>query len=172
MRRILIALLVCFALFTAAGFFLPSGWEVERELLIAAPAQRIEAALRDEASWPEWFPPWTEAVAEGKDLEFTPDGDGLRWKEPQGEGTLIVDGEAGQLTVRVKMGGHEEEATVSLAEVEGGTMVRWRTSGDFGWNPWRRWISVTDQVEEVVGKKLDEVLAMLATHVAAQNAGG
>ena len=56
-------------LFVGAGLFLPRDWEVERTLVIAAPAAVIHAELEDLRAWRRWSP-WPPAGEADVELRF------------------------------------------------------------------------------------------------------
>ena len=55
-----ILLAVLLAAFVAVGFVLPSGYSVERSILIDAPPETVHRLVGDLRQWPEWSP-WVEA---------------------------------------------------------------------------------------------------------------
>jgi hypothetical protein len=135
-----IGVALCFAIALAWAWFLPSTWDVERSVKIAAPPVRIHAWLDDLSRWPQWMP-WDPA--RDPTLKITCEG------PPRGVGAaLSYDGERlgrGRVVLVESdpMKGIAYELTLERTpepargrfrfEREGGTIrVTWRDQGDLG----------------------------------------
>ena len=60
-KKFAIALIALIAVTLAVGLALPRGWEVEQQVVIAAPPQKIHALLFDLKRWQDWSV-WTRAM--------------------------------------------------------------------------------------------------------------
>ncbi len=148
--------------FLAIGFLLPSTWETERSVWIAAEPDEVYRFLDSAAEWQRWTP----APDSGTEL-YGPDrgvGSGRLWDDPgygkgQFEITGSIDSERVEYRVEVEGGAIEIEGTMRLTPEEEGTRVHWREYGDFGRNPLLGYIA--GRMEEMQGEQLEASLASL-----------
>lgn len=125
-------------LYLIIGLFLPGKWEAEAEWVIQAPPQEVFPFLNNLEAWPQWSPmPDSGLEAFGAAHGV---GAGLRWNDPQygdGEVRIVASQENSEVRyeVDVEGGALKIQGILSLEGYEGGTRIRWRESGDFGWNP-------------------------------------
>lgn len=125
-------------LYLLLGLLLPGKWEADAEWVIQATPQEIFPFLNRLGAWAQWSPMpdsglETFGAAHGV-------GAGLRWDDPQygdGEVTIVASQENSEVRyeVEVEGGALKIQGVLSLERYEEGTLIRWRESGDFGWNP-------------------------------------
>ena len=125
-------------LYLIIGLLLPGKWEAEAEWVIHATPQEVFPLLDNLEAWAQWSPmPDSGLEAFGAAHGV---GAGLRWNDPQygdGEVRIVASQENSevQYEVDVEGGALKIQGILSLEGYEGGTRIRWRESGDFGWNP-------------------------------------
>jgi uncharacterized protein YndB with AHSA1/START domain len=145
------------------GFLLPSGWEVERTARIEAPPEVVFPYLDQAEAWERWTPSpesGTEAFGPGSGI-----GSGRRWDDDgYGRGEFVITASDAPVTlsyrVEVEGGAIRIEGTMTLTPEEGGTTIRWREVGDFGWNPILGYLS--GRMEALQGSQLEASLVRLA----------
>ncbi|MFO8175405.1 MAG: SRPBCC family protein [Longimicrobiales bacterium] len=129
---------ILFVIYLLVGLFLPGTWETEVEAVVPAPPSRTFPFLSDPGAWSQWSPmPEAGATTFGAPRG---EGAGLRWDDPRyGRGELRIlatrTDEMVEYRVEVEGGALRIHGTMTLDPVEGGTRIRWKESGDFGWNP-------------------------------------
>jgi uncharacterized protein YndB with AHSA1/START domain len=148
--------------FLIVGTLLPSAWEAERSVRIAASAERIFPYVSEPARWPEW----TETPESGIE-RFGPEtgpGAGYRWDDPTyGQGEFVVESADAPREVRyaveVDDGAILIRGRIELATNDGATSVSWREEGDFGWNPLLGYL--VSRMNELQGAQMEASLANL-----------
>jgi uncharacterized protein YndB with AHSA1/START domain len=130
------------------GVFLPRSWEAESTRVLRAPPERVQAALEDLRTWPEWSH-WSRTIDNTAQLTFDgpPTGPGARlsWAEGQmlGFGSLTLVAArpgSGGVEYEVQMRGVDELTRGSIVLVPDalGTRATRREGGELGWNPMMR----------------------------------
>lgn len=160
---LVVALLVLLA--TAAGFLLPTAWQVERSVWVQAPASSVFPYLNSLKRWPEW----TVWISREPDLRMDysgPDagmGATSRWSGRDGYGAMkIMVSDTNQRIEyqllfeggRVAMHGE-----LLLTPETTGTRVTWRTGGATGRNPIARYLGLL--MPRWIGKDFEESLQRL-----------
>jgi hypothetical protein len=142
-RRILQVTLGAVIAFTALSFLLPSWYEVERSIVIAAPPERVHPVLDDLHRWREWSS-WSARDPRLR-IDYTGPNQGvdshMAWDGALGSGELTItasDPERGVWMDLLMEGRFATKAAVLLEPVDEGTRVTWITRGAVGKNPiWR-----------------------------------
>ena len=144
------------------GLLLPGGWEAERNIEIGASPEEVFPFLNSAARWEEWTPSPESGVelfgpAEGP-------GSGRRWDDPgygQGEFVIAASRLPSEITyeVQVEDGAILIRGRIELEGATGGTRIRWREEGDFGWNPLLGYLA--GRMSELQGAQLDTSLGSL-----------
>lgn len=164
--KVLAALATLLALVLGVGLALPGTWSAERERVIEAQPDSVFAHLDVLQRWARWSP-WP-------DVEITrsgpPRGEGatMAWDDPfAGAGTfsIVESSRPDRLAYRVQVEGGSmvTRGVFRLSPEPGGTRVRWREEGDFGWNPLMGYAALT--MHRVQGEELERGLARLAAVV-------
>lgn len=161
--RVLAAGALLLALFLGVGALLPTTWSAERTRIVEAPEATVASYLDSPEGWRAWTP-WPDqgVLREGPERGA---GATLSWDHLElGEGTFRIVAADPPGTVRyevaVEGGALMTRGTVSLRGVAGGTEVRWREEGDFGWNPLMGyWVLLMGGVQ---GREMEGALDRLA----------
>ena len=156
------AIAVVCAASLAIGLALPATWETERVVEIAAAPEEIFPLVSGAARWGEWTP----SPDSGVEL-FGPGegpGSGRRWDDPgYGQGEFVITSTAPPrevlYEVAVEEGAIRIRGRVELSAVAGGTRIRWREAGDFGWNPLLGYLA--GRMEALQGEQLAASLGRL-----------
>lgn len=125
-------------LFLLVGILLPGTWEANADIFLRHPPEKVFPFLDTPEAWEEW----AAIPAEGTEV-YGPHrgvGSGVRWSDPQyGDGQMEISASVRDASVEYAVtveGGSLLIQGAMVLEPEGdGTRVRWRESGDFGWNP-------------------------------------
>lgn len=146
------------------GVFLPARGQVQREILIDAPAATVYVLASDARRLPDWLP-WIGRVAGSEPGPGRREaGTVLRWDDGAfGSGSLsLVEREPYErVVIALERGTDEARLTLSLDETERGTSARATYATDFGIDLWARFNGLF--MESRAGETLERGLAELAT---------
>jgi len=146
--RILAATLALLLVPLAGAWLLPAEWQVERSVLIHAPAAKIFPHLNNLKRWREWTvwyarTPGMQVEYEGPDAGV---GATSRWKDQDGRGALkIVRSDADRRVEYLLLldgGRYEMNGLLLLVPEAEATRVTWRTSGVTAGSPLLRYVSL------------------------------
>ena len=121
------------------GLALPGTWAAHSEITLDASPSEVFAYLDSVEGWASWAP--LSAVEGTRSGPARGPGASLRWDDAewgQGEWVLTESEPDRRVAYEVQV---EDGALVTRGQVvltptpEGGTLLAWRESGDFGWNP-------------------------------------
>ena len=170
-------LLILLLLLIVIGVLLPSASQVERSILINAPAGRIFPHLNGMRAFHAWSP-WAEVDPDTR-YEFSgPDrGVGSRMAWQSGDGRVGHGSQqitASIPTKRVEMqlefGDKGDGAATFLLEPEGeATRVRWQFRTQFGWDLFGRYVGL--MLDSMIGAAYDKGLGTLKAQIE-QSPGG
>lgn len=160
--KVLAALSVFLILVLGVGVALPGTWSAERETRVEADPESVFDWLDSPARWREWNS-WPEVRLEPSGPERG-EGAAMSWDDPYaGAGTFtVVESRPPRfLSYRVEVQGGSilTVGTLELSAVAGGTRIRWREEGSFGWNPLMGYAALT--MPRVQGTELERGLARL-----------
>jgi len=148
LKRILIATVAFVLVLLAIGFLLPSTWQVERSVVIRAPAPAIFPYLNSLKQWREWTV-WYRQHPEMTTEYSGPDagvGSTSRWSGEDGRGVMkIMQSERNQFvayTLLFNGGEFRTDGALSLMPEGEGTRVVWRAAGEAGRNPANRYFAL------------------------------
>jgi len=166
LQRIGIALAVFVALVVIGGFFVPSSWQVEESVEVAAAPVDILPLVETPRRWEEWAA-WTKARYPDMESEYAgPErGAGAIWRwrgRSSGNGTLEItksDPASGIDYVLTFEGFSPTPGGLRFETVPVGTRVVWWMKGDVGNNPLARYFSLL--MEPMMGKDLRAGLGKL-----------
>jgi uncharacterized protein YndB with AHSA1/START domain len=154
------------ALFLLVGYLLPSDWDVEVTTRLAAPPDAVWPLLDSPEGWQRWTP-WPESGVTRSGPGSGP-GASLAWDDPElGSGSFTIAETADRArvayAVSIEEGTIRANGTVELVPEEGGTRVRWRERGDFGWNPLMGYwaLSMERAQRDEMTKGLDRLRALV-----------
>lgn len=153
-------------LIVGAGFFLPSGFAVERSVVIDAPSDRVFNLVVDPREWKRW----TVWNRRDPDMEIAyagpPFGQGARWSwksKSEGEGSMtfarVVPNERLGYELSFPEFGMKSEGELILVPAGSGTRVTWTNRGDVGRNPLKRYLAIS--MDRMVGPDFEAGLANL-----------
>ncbi|MBU2978976.1 SRPBCC family protein [Alteromonas sp. C1M14] len=152
------------------GFILPSHYQVERKILIEAPAENIYPNVVDLRAWSKWGvwymrDPNMEVEFSGPDRAI---GMLSVWKsDTQGSGEMRISALKHNRMVSYDLYFPEYEmsstGTFTLEPVKGGTLVTWQDSGEMGTNPVNRYIGL--MMDSMIGPDFELGLENLKTVV-------
>lgn len=149
--------------FVVVGFILSGRWETERNRSVAAGPDSVWTVVSDLARWQGW-----SSLGEVEGTLSEPSdavGAALSWDDPVwGEGELRLTGLEPRREVRYEVavdeGDIQTRGSILLAPAaDGGTIIRWRESGDMGWNPLLAWFALG--MERMQGRELQKALDRL-----------
>jgi len=148
LKRILIAVVSVLLLVLSIGYILPGAWQVERSVVIRAPAASIFPHLNSLKQWRDWTV-WTRQQPELQ-IEYSgPDagvGATSRWRTRDGRAVMkIMQSERDSLvayTVLFNAGEFRTNGALALFSEGDGTRVVWRATGDTGRGPVNSYIAL------------------------------
>lgn len=148
LKRILIAVIAILLLVLGIGFMLPGAWQVERSVVIRAPATSIFPHLNSLKQWREWTV-WYEQYP-AMQIEFSGPDSGVgatsRWRAREGRAVMkIMQSERNKLVayaVLFNAGEFRSDGTLTLVSESGGTRVVWRATGNTGHGPVNSYIAL------------------------------
>jgi uncharacterized protein YndB with AHSA1/START domain len=151
---------------TAGSLLLPAGFQVERRIVIAAPAERVFDEVADPRRWKDWSV-WTRRdPAMQIRYEGAASGAGAIWawtsaSEGQGRMHFTAAEAPRRLAYELSFEGFSgaSQGEMQLAPVAGGTELRWSMQGHLGGNPMFRWVTLF--AGRRVGGEFDDSLAAL-----------
>ncbi len=148
LKRILIATVAILLLLLVIGLLLPSAWQVERSVVIRAPAATIFPHLNSLKRWRDWAVwyqrnPNTQIEYSGADAGV---GTTSRWRDENGRVTMkVMESERDRLVAYVLLlnsGEFRSEGVLLLMPEGAGTRVIWRAAGEVGRNPANRYFAL------------------------------
>jgi len=128
------------------GSFMPGSWSADGSRVLRAPPERVQAALEDLHTWPEWTH-WSPAIDGSAKLTFDgpPRGVGARMSwEGQilgfGSITLLAARPGGGVDYELTMAGVDgvTRGSITLEPDPAGTRATRREGAELGWNPMMR----------------------------------
>ncbi len=160
---------------TVGSLLLSGRFEVERRIVVAAPAERVFEQLADPRRWKDWSVWPRRDPAMQIRYEGPPSGAGASWawtsaNEGNGRMRFTAAEPARSLDYEMRFEGFSGVSLgeMRLAPVDGGTELRWTMRGDMGSNPMFRWIALF--ADRMVGRDFDDSLATLKARVEASGA--
>lgn len=161
---ILIKILLGFLVFVVAiaivGFLLPKQFKIERSAVIAASAEKIYPLIAEPKNWPKWGV-WNQRDPQMKvSFSGATSGVGAKWSwESKSEGNGVMEFSMAESNKQI---GYiltfpdmsmESKGVLSLATEGVGTRIRWTNEGEFGGNPFLRYLGLI--MDRMVGKDFE-----------------
>lgn len=166
--RVMLGLLVLLVLI---GFFLPSSANVERSIVIAAPAQAIFPHINGMKAFHAWSP-WSDIDPETR-YEFSgPDrgvGSRMSWYSGDnrvGEGSQEITASETDRRVETALTFGEDgsgKATFVLEPAGPDTRVRWQFETEFGWDLFGRYVGL--MLDSMIGASYTKGLRDLKARI-------
>lgn len=173
LKKLFIVLLILILLLLGIGFLLPSDWDVQRSVVINAPASAIYPVVATLSKWPEWTywnrerDPQCEWSFEGPE---TGPGAVMKWDgKTHLQGSLTIDrgDPATGIEYTLEMPDMPPmKGSIAFAAEGSGTRVTWRDSGKGDGMPWSNWMLML-LADPVIGGFFEEGLGNLKNHVEA-----
>jgi uncharacterized protein YndB with AHSA1/START domain len=166
LKRILLTLVVLVALVLIVGMMLPSGFKVQRSVVISAPPDRIFALLADPREWKRWAI-WNQRDP-AMEIEYSgpPSGVGARWSwqsKTEGNGAMEFTAAVPYRHVDYSLSFPDfdmnSRGVLTLVPDGAGTRVVWTNEGDMGNNPLNRYFGL--MMDSMVGPDFEAGLANL-----------
>jgi uncharacterized protein YndB with AHSA1/START domain len=172
LKRVLMAFGALLALLVLVAYLLPRHVELDRSVVIAAPAEDIYPLIVEPRRFQEWSP-WYE---KDPNASYTYEGPArgvgasMRWagNSDVGEGsqTVVKAEENRRVETSLDFGSQgTAEASFTLTPEDGGTRVVWGFMTDLGFNPLSRWFGLF--FERLLGPEYEQGLANLKRKVEA-----
>ena len=169
-RNICASVLVVAVVLVTVGFVLPSDYQVQREITINAPADKIYPNLVNLKAWPQWAvwfmrDPNMAVSFSGPDRAI---GMQTTWEsESQGNGEMEIVAlkHNKEIIYHLYFPDYDMSSTgiIKLEDTEAGTQVTWTDSGDMGMNPVNRYMSL--MMDGMIGPDFELGLENLKTVV-------
>lgn len=169
LKRILIATGIFLLVMLVIGFLLPHGWQVERSIVIRAPAAVIFPHINTLKKWREWAV-WYERHPDLL-VEYSGPDSGVgatsRWRDEDGRAAMKImhsDRNQGvEYQVLINAGVSLIDGQLTLMPEGSDTRVVWQVSGASGTNPANRYFALFKRYW--IGKDLDASLQRLRQKV-------
>jgi uncharacterized protein YndB with AHSA1/START domain len=164
LKRIVIAIVAILLLVLGIGYLLPGAWQVERSVVIRAPAASIFPHLNSLKQWRDWTvwhrQPELQIEYSGPDTGV---GATSRWRAREGRAVMkIMQSERDSLvayTVLFNAGEFRTEGTLTLVSEGDGTRVVWRATGNAGRGPVNSYVALL--IGRRTGNDFDDSLEYL-----------
>jgi uncharacterized protein YndB with AHSA1/START domain len=166
LKRAVLAVVALIAVLFAVGMLLPSGFRVQRSIVVNAPASRIYPMISQPRQWKEWAV-WNQRDPAMR-IEYSgpESGAGARWSwQSATEGNGVMEFTAALPDKRVDYAlsfpdlGMTSSGQLRLAPAGAGTRVTWTNEGDMGANPINRYFGLV--MDRLVGPDFEAGLANL-----------
>ncbi len=166
--RVLLTLLILLAVI---GLLLPASAQVERSIVIDAPAGKIFPHVNGMQAFHAWSP-WSDIDPETRYRFDGPEqgvGSRMSWESGDnrvGQGSQEITNSIADQRVdtRLEFGDKGNGNASFLLEPEGqATRVRWQFATEFGWDLFGRYVGL--MLDSMIGASYDKGLAELKTRV-------
>lgn len=173
LKKLVLAVLVLIVLLLGIGFLLPKEWDVQRSVVINAPASAVYPMVATLKTWPDWTY-WNRERDPSCAWSFegpeTGAGAVMKWDgEVHMQGTLTIDSgdPATGIQYTLDMEGMPPlKGSIALAAEGAGTKVTWHDHGKSDGMPWSNWM-LFFLADPVIGGFFEEGLTNLKTRVEA-----
>lgn len=166
LKRCVIGIFALIIIIAAAGFFIPSGYHVERNIVIEAPVAKVYDQVRDLRHWRHW------GVWFDRDPRMTVSytgpvgGVGMKsvWQsDTEGNGEMTITDIKINKAVVYNLAfpdfGMQSEGVLKFEFKDNKTYVTWSNHGDFGNNPFNRYFGLV--MDSIVGPDFEAGLQRL-----------
>lgn len=164
-QRILIAIVASLSAVLGGGLLLPMSWQVERQIVIAAPPPAVFTSVNSLKRWREWSA-WDERepvlAYEYSGPEAGP-GATRRWNNEGRRGVMKIMDNVRDRKVEYEVlldgGASAFSGAIRTLPEDSGTRVVWRASFRTGGHPIERYLALAARFQ--LGRDLDVSLARL-----------
>ena len=170
-RLLFRVLLILLVLLVVIGFLLPSSAQVERSILIEAPAKEIFPHLNSMRAFHAWSP-WTDIDPETQYHFEGPErgvGSRMTWMSGnaqvgQGSQEITASVAPQRVETQLQFGDQGNGTATFLLEPEGAaTRVRWQFHTAFGWDLFGRYVGL--MLDSMIGASYNKGLKTLKSEV-------
>jgi len=164
LKKLLLGLLILIVLLLGIGFFLPTDWEVERSIVINAPASAIYPTVATLKTWRDWTY-WNskrdpECVWSFEGPETGP-GAVMKWDgKVHLQGSLTIDSGDPATGIKYTLDMVDMpplKGSINFVAEGSGTKVTWHDYGKSDGMPWSNWMMLL-LVDPIVGGFFEEGL--------------
>lgn len=165
--RLILIVILLIAILALASFFLPQKTQVERTVVISAPANVIYPHLADPKLFVNWSP-WSSIDPNMKTSFMgaaSGEGAGMSWQSDQpsvGNGSWLITQAVENESLDVDMDFDGQGAATSFFKLKPSgdkTAVTWGFETDAGMNPMMRWMGL--MMDKMVGSEYEKGLLSL-----------
>jgi len=168
LKRAMLAVIGIVAVLLIIGMLLPSGFKVQRSVVINAPASKIYPLIADPRQWKQWAVWNRRDPAMKMEYSGAESGTGAKWSwESKTEGNGVMEFTAAVPNKHVDYAlsfpdfGMTSRGELRLTSESSGTRVTWTNEGDMGNNPVNRYFGLL--MDRMVGPDFEAGLANLKT---------
>jgi uncharacterized protein YndB with AHSA1/START domain len=166
LKRVVLTVAAIVALLLVIGLLLPSGFKVQRSVVINAPASRIYPMIADPRQWKGWAV-WNQRDPAMQMQYSGPDtGTGAKWSwqsKTEGNGVMEFTAAVPDKHINYALSFPDMDMTsrgqLRLAPENGGTRVTWTNEGDMGSSPINRYFGL--MMDRLVGPDFEAGLVNL-----------
>lgn len=150
LKKIILILLLLPIVLIAVSLFLPSRYQVEREVAIKAPPEAIYPWLAQLSRWPDWTV-WNTNMDPTLVYTYSGPAEGvgamMNWTAKSGNGSLKLTSADVKEGVKYELdfaqGKFQCHGGVRMGPLpDGSTKVTWLNEGSLGWNPVSRYFGL------------------------------
>lgn len=166
LKRVAFTLVAIVALLLVIGLLLPSGFKIQRSVLIAAPPAKIYPLIVDPRQWKNWTVWNRRDPAMTMNYSGAESGAGAKWSwqsKTEGNGemefTMALPNERIDYSLSFPDFGMASRGQLRLEPEGSGTRVTWTNEGDMGANPVNRYFGLL--MDRMVGPDFEGGLVNL-----------
>lgn len=166
LKRIIVAIVALIIIVVAVGFFLPSGFKVQRSVEMAAPPSKVYPLIAAPRQWKNWTV-WNQRDP-AMEIEYSgpESGVGAKWSwksKTEGNGAMEFTAVTPDQRVEYRLDfpdlGMTSRGQLLLQPSGAGTRVTMINEGDVGGNPLNRYFAV--MMDSLVGSDFEAGLKNL-----------
>jgi len=168
LKRAVLAVAAVAVLLLGIGLLLPSGFKVQRSVVVNAPASKVYPLIADPRQWKQWAvwnrrDPAMQMQYSGSEI-----GTGAKWEwqsKTEGNGAMEFTAAVPNKHVDYALSfpdlGMSSRGELRLTAEGSGTRVTWTNEGDMGSNPVNRYFGLV--MDRLVGPDFEAGLVNLKT---------
>jgi uncharacterized protein YndB with AHSA1/START domain len=166
LKRAVLTVAAIIALLLGIGLLLPSGFKVQRSVVVNAPAARVYPLIADPRQWKNWAV-WNQRDPAMQMQYSGPDsGTGAKWSwqsKTEGNGAMEFTAAVPDKHITYALSfpdmGMTSRGQLRLIPDGAGTRVTWTNEGDMGSNPVNRYFGLV--MDRMIGPDFEAGLANL-----------
>jgi uncharacterized protein YndB with AHSA1/START domain len=168
LKRAVLAVTAVIVLLLGIGLVLPSGFKVQRSVVINAPASKVYPLIADPRQWKQWAVWNRRDPAMQMQYSGAESGTGAKWEwqsKTEGNGAMEFTAAVPNKHVDYMLSfpdlGMSSRGELRLMAEGPGTRVTWTNEGDMGNNPVNRYFGLV--MDRLVGPDFEAGLGNLKT---------